>query len=203
MSIVAARPTLRAAPAVAGPVLAGGMLTLAVTAALLAWWTPIAFPIVTVFLFAGPHNWLEARYFLTRLPAGVQLFSLFLANPGLLSLVADIMAEAPRLAESLAQRPALLDAVLAAEFSAALPDRAGLDGGDSLFMAAKRKLICLLAANAKARGQPLRGQAHGEIRVRVVVHQPGIDGDFVAAHGNYGHGFRAPANRNFGAPRHD
>ena len=64
--------------------------------------------------------------FLTRLPAGVQLFSLFLANPGLLSLVADIMAEAPRLAESLAQRPALLDAVLAAEFSAALPDRAGL-----------------------------------------------------------------------------
>ena len=64
--------------------------------------------------------------FLTRLPAGVQLFSLFLANPGLLSLVADIMAEAPRLAESLAQRPALLDAVLTAEFSAAFPGRAGL-----------------------------------------------------------------------------
>ncbi|HEX6442511.1 MAG TPA: bifunctional [glutamine synthetase] adenylyltransferase/[glutamine synthetase]-adenylyl-L-tyrosine phosphorylase [Stellaceae bacterium] len=64
--------------------------------------------------------------FLSRLPAGVQLFSLFQANPGLLSLVADIMAEAPSLAASLAQRPALLDAVLTAEFTAALPDRAGL-----------------------------------------------------------------------------
>jgi glutamate-ammonia-ligase adenylyltransferase len=65
--------------------------------------------------------------FLARLPAGVQLFSLFHANPGLFSLVADIMAEAPRLAENLAQRPALLDAVLTEGFSAALPDRAGLD----------------------------------------------------------------------------
>ena len=54
--------------------------------------------------------------FLSQLPAGVQLFSLFHANPGLFSLVADIMAEAPRLAESLAHRPALLDAVLTAEF---------------------------------------------------------------------------------------
>ena len=64
--------------------------------------------------------------FLSMLPAGVQLFSLFYANPGLLSLVADIMAEAPLLAESLAQRPALLDAVLTAEFSAPLPGRAVL-----------------------------------------------------------------------------
>ncbi len=64
--------------------------------------------------------------FLSRLPAGVQLFSLFHANPGLFSLVADIMAEAPLLAESVAQRPALLDAVLTAEFSAPLPERAGL-----------------------------------------------------------------------------
>ena len=44
--------------------------------------------------------------FLSTLPAGVQLFSLFHANPGLLSLVADIMAKAPRLADSLAHRPA-------------------------------------------------------------------------------------------------
>jgi len=64
--------------------------------------------------------------FLSHLPAGVQVFSLFYANPGLFSLVADIMAEAPRLAESLARRPALLDAVLTAEFSAPLPDRTGL-----------------------------------------------------------------------------
>ena len=50
--------------------------------------------------------------FLSHLPAGVQVFSLFYANPRLLALVAEIMAGAPRLAEHLAQRPALLDAVL-------------------------------------------------------------------------------------------
>jgi hypothetical protein len=30
---------------------------------------PIALSIATVFLFAGPHNWIELRYFLSRLPA--------------------------------------------------------------------------------------------------------------------------------------
>ncbi|HEY1301482.1 MAG TPA: bifunctional [glutamine synthetase] adenylyltransferase/[glutamine synthetase]-adenylyl-L-tyrosine phosphorylase [Stellaceae bacterium] len=64
--------------------------------------------------------------FLSRLAAGVQLFSLFHANPGLLSLVADIMAGAPRLAEHLALRPALLEPVLAEGFFAAPPDRAAL-----------------------------------------------------------------------------
>lgn len=44
-------------------------LVLACSAALLAGWAPLSFSIVTVFLFAGPHNWLEARYFLGRLPA--------------------------------------------------------------------------------------------------------------------------------------
>jgi hypothetical protein len=38
-------------------------------AALLAGWFPIGFSIAIVFLFAGPHNWLEARYFMTRMPA--------------------------------------------------------------------------------------------------------------------------------------
>ena len=64
--------------------------------------------------------------FLSRLPAGVQLFSLFYANPALLELVADIMAGAPLLAELLATRPALLDPVLAEGFFAPPPDRAAL-----------------------------------------------------------------------------
>ncbi|HEY3910679.1 MAG TPA: bifunctional [glutamine synthetase] adenylyltransferase/[glutamine synthetase]-adenylyl-L-tyrosine phosphorylase [Stellaceae bacterium] len=64
--------------------------------------------------------------FLTHLPAGVQLLSLFQANPGLLALLADVMAGAPRLAERLAQRPALLEAVLTQEFFALPPDRPGL-----------------------------------------------------------------------------
>ncbi len=43
-------------------------LGLAVAAAVLAGWLPLQFSFVTVFLFAGPHNWLEFRYFLTRMP---------------------------------------------------------------------------------------------------------------------------------------
>lgn len=44
-------------------------LLVASGSAFLAGWLPLGFSIVTVFLFAGPHNWIEARYFLTRLPA--------------------------------------------------------------------------------------------------------------------------------------
>lgn len=44
-------------------------VALIVGACLLAGWMPLEFSIVTVFLFAGPHNWLEARYMLTRMPA--------------------------------------------------------------------------------------------------------------------------------------
>jgi hypothetical protein len=44
-------------------------LGVALAAAVLAGWLPVRFSIVTVFLFAGPHNWLEFRYFLTRMPA--------------------------------------------------------------------------------------------------------------------------------------
>jgi hypothetical protein len=39
-----------------------------VAAAVFASWLPLQVSIVTVFLFAGPHNWFELRYFLTRLP---------------------------------------------------------------------------------------------------------------------------------------
>jgi hypothetical protein len=37
--------------------------------AALASWVPLQLSIISVFLFAGPHNWFEARYFLMRLPA--------------------------------------------------------------------------------------------------------------------------------------
>ena len=78
---------------------------------------------------ATPHPdtaLLRFDQFLSRLPAGVQFFSLFHANPGLLELVAEIMAGAPRLAEQLAQHPALLDPVLTEGFFAAPPERSAL-----------------------------------------------------------------------------
>ena len=56
------------------------------------------------------------------LPAGVQLFSLFQANPSLLTLVAEITGGAPRMAEWLGRNPLLLDGVLATDFFDTLPD---------------------------------------------------------------------------------
>ena len=45
------------------------LLICALLSAGLASWAPLGFSIATVFLFAGPHNWFEFRYFLMRLPA--------------------------------------------------------------------------------------------------------------------------------------
>jgi glutamate-ammonia-ligase adenylyltransferase len=57
--------------------------------------------------------------FLSNLPSGVQLFSLFLARPHFLDLLAKIVGSAPRLATYLARHPTILDALLDAEFSTA------------------------------------------------------------------------------------
>lgn len=40
-----------------------------VSCAIVATAAPIGVSIIAVFLFAGPHNWMEARYFLARMPA--------------------------------------------------------------------------------------------------------------------------------------
>ena len=47
----------------------GAIVGCLLTAAVFASWLPLQVSIVTVFLFAGPHNWFEFRYFLMRLPA--------------------------------------------------------------------------------------------------------------------------------------
>jgi len=60
--------------------------------------------------------------FLSRLPASVQLLSLFQHRPELFGLLAEILGESPLLSRHLARRPSLLDAVLAGDFFAALPD---------------------------------------------------------------------------------
>jgi glutamate-ammonia-ligase adenylyltransferase len=64
--------------------------------------------------------------FLGRLPAGVQLFSLLYANPGLLDLIAEIMGGAPRLAEHLSRNADLLEAVLSRGFFDPTPPPAAL-----------------------------------------------------------------------------
>ncbi|NBN62866.1 bifunctional [glutamine synthetase] adenylyltransferase/[glutamine synthetase]-adenylyl-L-tyrosine phosphorylase [Pannonibacter tanglangensis] len=69
--------------------------------------------------------------FLARLPAGVQLFSLLRSNPHLLHMLATVMGSAPRLAETVARRVHVLDAVLDPAFYGSMPSlvefRTGLD----------------------------------------------------------------------------
>ena len=62
--------------------------------------------------------------FLRRLPAGVQLFSLFAARPELLGLIAEIVGSAPRIARYLGAHADGLDAVLTEGFFDDLPDLA-------------------------------------------------------------------------------
>jgi len=65
--------------------------------------------------------------FIAGLPAGVQVFSLFEANPQLIDLLVDIVGTAPALAEYLARNAGVFDAVIAGDFFAPWPGRAALE----------------------------------------------------------------------------
>lgn len=65
-------------------------------------------------------------HFLARLPAGVQLFSLLSSNQSLVTLLAMVMGNSPYLAETVARRPHVVDALLEPQFFGALPGRAEL-----------------------------------------------------------------------------
>ena len=64
--------------------------------------------------------------FLNGMPAGVQLFTLFEANPQLIDLIVDICATAPRLAHYLSRHSGVLDAVIAGSFFSRWPGAPGL-----------------------------------------------------------------------------
>ncbi len=59
--------------------------------------------------------------FLSGLPTGVQIFSLFEANPPLVDLIIDIAATAPALSRYLARNASVLDAVIGGSFFADWP----------------------------------------------------------------------------------
>jgi len=65
--------------------------------------------------------------FLARLPAGIQLFSLFQARPTLLDLVAEMIGTSARLSDQLARNTSRLDAVLEPGFFDRLPDATVLE----------------------------------------------------------------------------
>jgi len=138
--------------------------------------------------------------FLAGLPAGVQLFSLFHANPSLLDLVAEIMGAAPRLAEALSRNAALLDAVLSPDFFAGRPDRAALEHDMTRALAQARDFEDVLDitrrwANERkfqvgvqmlrgARGPQAAGRALADIADTVLrALQPAVEEEFARQHG--------------------
>ncbi len=64
----------------------------------------------------------EFDRFLAGLPSGVQIFSLFEANPNLLEMLAEVCAAAPKLAEYLGRNSGVIDALLTRDFFAPTPD---------------------------------------------------------------------------------
>ncbi len=64
--------------------------------------------------------------FLAGLPAGVQIFSLFEANPQLVELIVDIAATSPGLARYLSRNAGVLDGVLGGSFFADWPGESAL-----------------------------------------------------------------------------
>jgi len=63
------RARSRARPRVSAQTFAAILIASAALSAAFASWLPLQASVLTVFLFAGPHNWFELRYFLMRLPA--------------------------------------------------------------------------------------------------------------------------------------
>ncbi|MGK7653083.1 glutamine-synthetase adenylyltransferase [Roseovarius sp. B08] len=76
---------------------------------------------------SNPHEALLAfDGFLSGLPAGVQVFALFEANPQLIDLMVDIAGVSPALASYLSRHPGVFDAVIAGDFFAPWPDQVRL-----------------------------------------------------------------------------
>jgi glutamate-ammonia-ligase adenylyltransferase len=75
--------------------------------------------------------------FLSGLPAGVQLFSLFEANPSLVDLLIDIVGTSPALAHYLSRNASVLDAVIGGSFFASWPGKTGLQTDAAARLAAE------------------------------------------------------------------
>ncbi len=63
---------------------------------------------------------------ISKLPAGVQLFSLLVSQPRLLNLLAAITGAAPKLAETISRRPRVLDALMEPAFFETVPTQVEL-----------------------------------------------------------------------------
>ncbi|HEY2137130.1 MAG TPA: bifunctional [glutamine synthetase] adenylyltransferase/[glutamine synthetase]-adenylyl-L-tyrosine phosphorylase [Xanthobacteraceae bacterium] len=138
--------------------------------------------------------------FLGNLHGGARLLSLLRENPGLLSLVALLLGTAPRLADTLALHPEVIDALLDPDFFGALPgaehlalrlteqlaqaasyedflDRVRLFGQEHMFLIGTRVLSATVSA--RQAGEAFAGLA--DVIVRAM--HGAVAGQFAAVYG--------------------
>ncbi|MEM9782704.1 MAG: bifunctional [glutamine synthetase] adenylyltransferase/[glutamine synthetase]-adenylyl-L-tyrosine phosphorylase [Pseudomonadota bacterium] len=104
--------------------------------------------------------------FIDGLPAGVQVFSLLAANPGLLAVLVEVVAASPRLARYLSRHPAALEALIARDFFGPPMDRDAaiaslgeeLDGTPDLERALDRTRAWAREQHFRVSVQVLRGR---------------------------------------------
>ena len=79
----------------------------------------------------------------------------------------------------------------------------GGDGGQGFLMALVGKLVGLLAGDGVFAREIFGGEAHAEIGVGIVIHEPGIGRDLVATHRHHAHGLGAASDDHVGMAAHD
>ena len=154
--------------------------------------------------------------FLSGLPSGVQVFSMFLAKPALLELIAAIAGSAPRLADYLGRNAAVLDALVEANFLTLIPDPLGLErrmaaelarlpGYEGALDAARRfareEMFRIGVQIIEGRAAPeAAGPAYATIAETVIAGlQPVVEAEVTALHGSIaGGGFAVVAQGKLG-----
>ncbi len=138
--------------------------------------------------------------FLARLPAGIQLFSMFQVNPHLLGLVAEVMGSAPKLADHLGLYPLVLESVLTPGFFDRPPPLAGFEKDLDVALAQARDFEDILDISRRWTNdqrlqlgiQALRnmidwetiGQTHSDIATAVIDRlKRAVENQFYQIHG--------------------
>jgi glutamate-ammonia-ligase adenylyltransferase len=104
--------------------------------------------------------------FLSALPAGVQIFSLFQSNPHVLNLLIDIITTAPRLAALLSGNAGLVDALVPGHVPAELPP--AFDGFEEAMDALRRHVHeAQFRVGTRTLADPTMATGHGEAYSRL------------------------------------
>jgi glutamate-ammonia-ligase adenylyltransferase len=138
---------------------------------------------------------------LSGLPAGIQLFALFANKPLLIDLLAEILGNAPYLAERLAATPRLLEDVLSGDFFAILPPAAALtvalaqqltaaiDAEDTLnsarrFVAERQFRVGVQTLQGRLPPSQIGGHLSDLADAALRALKPAVEAEFAALHGS-------------------